>query len=151
MKKDRKLNKLIVFASILGIIAGSLALIVGAGVAILGFLKPEELLKIEDLTLFISQEGIVKLQTTLLDGVLKIEYLYLFLGIFVGVVGLLALIFAIVGLTYAKKRKVVRRRAVLFMFNLIPLAIAGSVATYLVLEFDFITDYIKYVGFWLDY
>ena len=149
MKQDRKLNKMIMFASVLGVMAGIIVLVAGAGIAVFGFLKPEELLRVEELTFLISEKGIYSLQKELFGKLLKLEYLYLFLGVFVGVVGLLAFIFATLGISYAKKHKVVRRRGAILIFNLIPLAIAGAVATYLVLQFDRLPDMIKYVGYGL--
>ncbi len=149
MKQDRKLNKMIMFASVLGVLAGIIVLVAGAGTAVFGFLKHEELAKIKDLAFFINQEGLNSLQKVLLGGLLKIDYLYLALGGFVGVIGLLVLIFSILGINYAKKHKVVRRRGAILIFNLIPLAIASCVAVYLVLEFNTIPDMIKYIGYGL--
>ena len=136
MRQDRRLNGWILIASILGIVLGFALIVGGAGLATIGFLKPEKLVKIDELNFFILQEGITKAQLKLFNGILKSEILYLFLGIIVAVVGLTALIFAIISLVYAKKHKVVRRRVALLFFTLIPLAIAGSAATYLILEFE---------------
>ena len=136
MRQDRRLNGWILIASVLGIILGLALIAGGAGLATIGFLKPEKLVKIDELSFFILQDGITKAQLKIFKELLKLEQLYLYLGIIVAVVGLIALIFAIVSLVYAKKHKVVRRRVALLFFTLIPLAIAGCAATYLILEFE---------------
>ena len=148
MRQDRKLNKFILCSAIMSIILAVALLVCGGGVAVYGYLKPEKLLEFKEVFFFVEQEGFIKLQTTLLNGgVLKTEFLFLFLGIFIAVVGLIALIFAILNLNYAKKFKVVRRRFAILVFNLIPLAIAGSALTYVLLEFDNLLDNIKYVAY----
>ena len=145
MRTDRRLNGWILLSSILGIISGLVLLIGGAGVSVFGYLKPEELIKIKDLTFFINQEGLLNLQKQLLKGLLKHEFLFLFLGIIVAVIGLLVLIFAILSLNYTKKRKVVRRKVAVLLFTLVPIAIAGGIGYYLYSEFKVLTDVIKYV------
>ena len=147
MKQDRKFNKMIMFASVLGVLAGFILLIAGAGAAVFGFLKHEELAKIKEVAFLINQEGLTTVQKLLLGGVLKTEYLYLTLGGIVAGIGLLVIIFSAVGIGYAKKHKVVRRRFAILFFNLIPVAIAGAIATYFVFKFNEIPDLIKYVGY----
>lgn len=150
MNQDRKLNGWIAFASILGVVFGIALIVIGAGVGVLSFIKIEKLLEIEDLVFFLNQDGIYKMQTSLFNGkVFELKYLYAFSGVFVGVIGLLTLIFAAISLSYAKKRKVVRRRLALMCYNLVPLAVAACTIVYLVLEFDNLSDNIKYVGYGL--
>ena len=152
MKQDRRLNGWVLIASILGIIAGAILIGAGATLSILGFLKPEQISKIDEIVFFLNQKGFIDIQLKIFGNeLLKTEFLYLFSGIIIAITGLIALIFAIVGLVYAKKRKVVRHKTALFIFTLIPLAIAGCAITYLVLEneifkldVDFINN-IKYV------
>ncbi|MBQ7798271.1 MAG: hypothetical protein IJ371_04035 [Clostridia bacterium] len=145
MRQDRRLNGWVLLSSVLQSIVALLFIVAGAFVGVLGFLKPEQLLKIDDLTFFIYQEGIVNLQQDLLKGLLKTEFLYLALGVIVAVIGLIALIFAIISISYAKKRKVVQHKFALFIFTIIPIAIASCVGFYLFKEFDMLTDNIKYV------
>ena len=145
MKQDRKFNRMIMFASVLGVLAGIILLVSGAGAAVFGFLKHEELAKIKEVAFLINQEGLNLVQKSLLGGLLKTEYLFLVLGGVVAGIGLLVLIFSAVGIGYAKKHKVVRRRFAILFFNLIPVAIAGAIATYLVFEFKEIPDIVKYV------
>lgn len=146
MRQDRRLNGWVALGSIIQIISSMVLLSAGIFVAVAGFLYQKQLAKIDDLQFFVWQDGIVEIQTKLFKGeLLKLEFLYLALGIIVGVAGLIALIFAIVSLSYAKKRKVVCHRVALFIFSLIPLAIAGLATTYFVLEMKMLTDNIKYV------
>ena len=149
MKKDRRLNGWVMIASVLGIISGLVLILAGAGLGVFGFLEPDELLRIEELVFFVNQEGINKVQIKLLGGLLKFEWLFVSLGIVMAVVGLIALVFAIVSLNYAKKRKVVKHRVALLVFTLIPLAIAGCVGMYLYFEWKVLTDIIKYVCYGL--
>ena len=149
MKSDRRLNGWVMIASILGIVSGLVLILAGAGLGIFGFLKPEELLRIDELVFFINQKGIDKAQIKLLDGLLKFEWLFVTLGTIMAVVGLIALIFAIVEINYAKKRKIVKHRIALLVFTLIPLAIAGCVGAYLYFEWDALTDIIKYICYGL--
>lgn len=149
MKNDRRLNGWVMIASILGIVSGLALILAGAGLGVFGFLKPEELLRIDELVFFINQDGINKVQTKLLDGLLKFEWLFVSLGVIFAVVGLVALVLAIVSLNYVKKRKVVKHRIALLIFTLIPLAIAGCVGAYLYYEWDALTDVIKYVCYGL--
>ena len=137
MKQDRRLNVWVLLSSMLGILGGMILISSGAFVAAFGFLKPERIAKIKEIVFFLSQDWVTKLQLNLLNNqILKTEFLYLFSGIIFAVVGLIVLIFAIMGLVYAKKRKVVRRKFALLLFNLIPLLIVGGVVAYLVIEED---------------
>ena len=145
MKSDRRLNGWVMIASVLGIVSGVALILAGAGLGVFGFLKPEKLLQIEELTFFINQDGINKIQQSLLGGLLEFEWLFVFLGVIIAVIGLIALIFAIVALNYTKKRKVVKHRIALLMFTLIPLAIAGCIGVYLYFEWDALMNVIKYV------
>ncbi|MBO5910537.1 MAG: hypothetical protein J6Q15_03410, partial [Clostridia bacterium] len=102
----------------------------------------------KDLVFFINQKGIIDCQKSILNGkILETEYLYLTLGIIVGVIGLIALIFAITSLTYAKRKSVVRHKVALFIFTLMPIAIVACATTYLIFELDNLTDIIKYVTY----
>lgn len=145
MRQDRKTNKLVLFASILGIISGLLLMVGGAAGAVIGYLKPAKLIDITDLTFFITQEGIMEMQRLIFKDLLKIEFLYVFIGAIIAVVGLITLIISIININIAKKRKVANRRGTLLFLSLIYIVIAASVATYLVMEFNNITDNIKYV------
>lgn len=146
MKQDRRLNGWIMLAAIVGALAGLTLLVAGGFVAIGGFAWPKTLAKIEDLMLFLIQDGIVKAQLKLFNNeLLKPEFLTLILGGIVAFVGLISLILAIVCVNYAKKRKVVRHRVALFIFALISLGVAACPALYLWFEFKVLTDNIKYV------
>ena len=146
MRQDRRLNGWVLIGSIIGIICALALIVTGVALGVSGFVFADKLLKIKDLQFFIYQEGIIEAQLSLFKNqLLKTEFLYLALAIIVGVAGLLTLIFTIVGLNYAKKRKVVRHRVALLVFALIPLAIMGCALTYLLLEFDAITNNIKYI------
>ena len=150
MNQDRRLNGWVMLASILGIVFGLALIVVGAGAGVWGFLKPDKLTSIKEIFFFTNQEGLVKLQEFIFNGdVLKTKFLYLALGIIIAVVGFLVLNFAIIALSYVKKRKVVRHRVAMLIFTLIPLAIAGCATTYLLLEKDILPDYIKYVMYGL--
>ena len=149
MKSDRRLNGWVMIASILGIISGLTLILAGAGIGVFGFLEPDELLRIDELVFFINQDGINKLQNLIFGGLLKFDWLFVLLGGVMAFVGLIALIFAIVSLNYVKKRKVVKHRIALFIFTLIPLAIAGCVGAYLYFEWNALTDIIKYVCYGL--
>lgn len=150
MRQDRRLNGWVLLGSVIQVILSIVLLAAGIGVSVAGFLYKKQLAKIDDLQFFLAQDGITKLQLKFLKNqLLKPEILYLALGIIVGVVGLISLILAIVSMSHAKKRRVVRHRAGLFFISLISLALVGCVATYLVMEFKTITDNIKYVGYGL--
>ena len=148
MRKDRRLNGWVALGSAIEIILSFILLIGGVALASAGFLYKTKLAEIDDLQYFIYQDGIIKFQEFIFNNkLLKIEYLYLILGIIVAVVGLIAFIFGIISFAYGKKRKVVRRRVALLIFTLVPLAIAGCALTYLLLEFDILTDNIKYIAY----
>jgi len=135
MKQDRRLNRWVLIASILGAIGGIVLLTGGAALSILGFLKPEQISKIDEIVFFLNQDGFIDLQLKLFNNrILKIEFLYLFAGIIVAVIGLMFVIFSLVALRYVKKFKVVRHKLSIFIFTLLPLAIAGCAITYLMLE-----------------
>ena len=149
MRQDRRLNGWILIASVIGAFAGLILLVSGGFLGVAGFVWPEKLLKITDLQFFMAQEGVAKMQLKLADftvkELLKPEFLYLTWGVIAGVAGLIVLILSILGLNYAKKRKVVRRRMALFIFALISLGLATCVGLYLWYEFKTLTDNIKYV------
>lgn len=147
MRQDRRLNGWVLLGSIIQIIASIIAVVAGAGLAVVGFLYKDKLAKLTDLTMFTGH--LSDLQDKFFDKHLITKYLYLFLGAAVAVIGLIALILAIVSLFYAKKRKVVRRRAALLVFSLIPLAVVGGVVYYYVLKHKVLTDNIKYVAYGL--
>ena len=145
MRQDRRLNGWVLLGSIIQIISSIIAIVAGAGLAVVGFLYQDKLAKLTDLQVFMGH--LSALQDELLNKHLLTKYLYLVLGVSVAVIGLIALIFAIVTLVYARKRKVVRHRFASLIFSLIPLAIAGCVATYLILEMKEFTDNMKYVAY----
>lgn len=140
MRQDRRLNGWVLISSVIQIILSIVLLSTGIALAIVGFLYQDKLATIDDLQFFIYQDFFIKFD-------LKLEFLYLFLGIAVAVIGLIILILAIITMTYAKKKKVVRRRVPLLIFALIVLAVAGCTATYLFLEFETLTDNIKYIAY----
>lgn len=150
MRKDRRLNGWVGFASVIGIIAGIALLAAGIAVGVLAFVKLETLLKIDDLVWFVNQEGIIKAQSKILNGnVLKTKFLYLVIGCIIALIGLLSLIFSSVLLSRTRKRSVVRHKVSLIIFTLIPLLVAVSVGLYLYFEFKNMTDNIKYVCYGL--
>lgn len=124
MRNDRRLNGWVLLASILGIFTGLISFVAGAGVAVWGFLKPEQLLKFKYVEFFAYHNWIVKLQKTIFNKMLLDKFLFLFAGLIVAAVGLIILICAIKGLIYVKKRKVVRRRVALLLYSIVPLAVA---------------------------
>lgn len=149
MKQDRKLNRWVLLASILSVVAGFALLIGGAALAILGFLKPEQISKIDEIVFFLNQEGFIDLQLKIFNNkILETEFLYLFAGIIVAVIGLLFVIFSLIAIRHAKKRKVVRHKLSLLLFTLLPLAIVGCAIAYLILEKEMFRSFTKLnVGF----
>lgn len=146
MNQDRRLNGWIIVGSTIQIIASLILILAGGALGVMAFAWPEQLLKLDDLIFFESQEGIIKAYETIFDGkMLKLEYLRLSIGLIIGIVGLIALILAIINLNNAKKRRVVRHRLGIFASTLVPIAIVACATTYLTLEFKFLTNNIKYV------
>ncbi len=145
MNQDRRINGWILVASIIGLIAGLSFVISGALTSIVGFVKPEQLFKIDFLSFFVMQEGFFELQENIFGSILEYKYLFLFLGIAIAVIGLIQLILSIISLNYAKKQKVVRRRVAIICFSVLPILIAVSAITYFVLEKELLIDDIKYI------
>ncbi|MFQ6724339.1 MAG: hypothetical protein ACLRFE_03285 [Clostridia bacterium] len=146
MRQDRKLNKVIMFSSIIGILIGIVLLLGGIGAGVFGYLKPNEFLKIDEIVYFINQQGIVGIQKELLNGkLLDYKFLFVVLGSIIAVVGLITFILALVTIKLVKKQKVANRKVVLIFFAIIHLAIASCAGTYLYLEFKNLPNIIKYV------
>lgn len=118
MKQDRRLNGWIVVGSVVEILLSIVFLGVGCALGVLGFLYQNKLAEIDELQFILSQDFFTQFN-------LKIEYLYLVVGIALAVIGIILLVLAIISLSYAQKRKVVRRRVALFIFLLIPLVITA--------------------------
>ena len=138
MRQDRRLNGWVLIGSIIQMILGIILISVGIALGVVGFLYTNKLATIKDLQFFVNQPFFTQFN-------LKPEFLYLFLGIAVGVVGVIVLSFAIVSLSYAKRRRVVRHRVALPIFSLIPLSIAGCAGAYFALEFKSLPNNIKYI------
>lgn len=146
MRQDRKKNGLIFVSSILQLMASFVLIAVGAFTSVFGFLKPSKLMDIKDIGFFVSQKGIIDIQLKLFNNkLLKTDFLFLALGIIIAVIGLIALVFACVKLNFVNKRKITRHKFAVLVFTLIPMAIAGCAITYLLLEWNILTDNIKYV------
>ncbi|MBQ3502813.1 MAG: hypothetical protein IJA72_04045 [Clostridia bacterium] len=146
MNQDRRKNGWVLISASLQIILSIILLSVGIALGVCGFLYQSKLATIDELQFFINQKGIIEAQHLISGGtkLLKPEFLYLFLGGIVAVIGIIVLIIGIVSLIIAKKKKVVRSRIKLTLFTIIPLAIAGCSATYLAFEVNNLPDYIKY-------
>ncbi len=142
MRQDRRLNGWVFISSILQSMVGICLIAAGVAMVMGGFFYLDNLLKLKDLNIFLSQEFCTQFN-------LKPKYLYVFSGSVVGAIGLITLIMGIIALVFSKKRKVVRHRVVLTFFSLILLAIASCVALYVVYEWKVITDNIKYVAYGL--
>ena len=147
MSQDRRKNGWIIISSSLQIVLSIVLLSVGIALGVCGFLYQSKLATIDELQFFINQKGIIKAQHLISGGtkLLKPEFLYLFLGGIVALVGIIILILAIVSLVIANKKKVVRNQFKLTLFAIILLAIVGCTATYFVFEMDNLPDNIKYV------
>lgn len=137
MKQDRRINGWIVAGSIISIIIATV-LIAGGAIGILGFFDTEKMSGIKDLDFFVNQKFFA-------DFNLKLEYLYLFLGIAVCLIGVLSLVFGLIVWNYASKLKVVRRKTAIFLFGIYDLIVLASAATYLLLELDSLTRNIKFI------
>jgi len=142
MRSDRKLNKFIMIASVLGIIAGVILLVSGLALGGIGYFKPVWLDKVKDITNFINQQWLTTIQTKLFNALLKIEFLYLFVGLAIALIGVLTLTIALVTKSYAKNVKVVRRRLPILLFNVLPLAISAG-GVYVLLRLGVFTDKFK--------
>ena len=145
MRQDVKFNGWVLISSILQIIASVVCIGAGAALAIVGFFNASKLLKIEELKFFVNQDGLIRLQKSMFGGVLIKKYLFLIIGSLIAIIGIIALVLAIVELLYVKRYKVVNRRATLMMFSIVPLAIAICVEVYLVLEYDLLKTSIDYI------
>lgn len=138
MSQDRRKNGWIFISSALQIILSIVLLSAGIALAVTGFFYKEKLATIDDLQFFVSQKFFTQFN-------LKTEFLYLFMGTAIGVIGVLLLIFGVAEMIYAQKRKVVRRRVKVIIFALLHAAIAGAAGYYYMSEMKSLPENIKYI------
>ena len=145
MKQDIRFNGWVLISAIFQVIAGAACIGAGAVLAIMGIANANKLLGIKEVNFFINQQGLVKLQKNLFGKLLMEKYLFMIMGAILAVIGIIALVFAIIELLYVKRYKVVNHRAALIAFSLIPLAIAGCVEVYLLKEYDVLKSALDYI------
>lgn len=145
MKQDIRFNGWVLISAIFQVIAGAACIGAGAVLAIMGIANANKLLGIKEVNFFINQQGLVKLQKNLFGNLLIEKYLFMIMGAIMAVIGIIALVFAIIELLYVKRYKVVNHRAALIAFALIPLAIAGCVEVYLLKEYDVLKSALDYI------
>ena len=145
MKEDINFNVWVMFSAILQVVASSLLMCGGLVLAVMSYFDKTKLLEVEELNFFINQQGIVNLQQHIFGGMLQKEYLCFLLGLVIAIVGLTALIFAIVEILFVKNRTINNHRFAIVLFAMIPLLIAGCVEMYLLLGYNSLKANLDYM------
>lgn len=145
MKQDVRFNYWILISAIFQVLVGAACTISGAILAIMGVASSANLLKIRELEFFVNQKWIIGLQQNLFGGLISKKYLFLIIGAIVAVVGAISIAVAIIEVLYVKRYKVTNRQYTLMAFSLIPLAIAGCMEAYLILEYDVLRMNLYYI------
>lgn len=136
MKQDRRFNGLVFVGAFTETIFSFAMLVGGIALAILAFTHIDMVNKLDDLVFFINQDFLVKF---------KPEFAYLFTGGGVAGIGLIFFIIGVSNLTHVNRYKVSNHRVAIVLGCLFTLLCLGALDAYLYVEFDNLTENIKYV------